>query len=208
MAKYEEQCGSCEYFFDKRGNCDEPYDTDYYEQGYCSWYKCFYWADDSCGHHKKRGSKTSWSICYITTIVCHILGLEDNCPELELLRSLRNDVLQKDEKYQSILYEYDVIGPQIAGKIMKDYEEKQDKEFATLLFNFYIQPSAWLYEEEKVDESITRYKEMTDSLAETFGIEKPTKIPNDYDMTKGGHGEVKQKKLGTYPKIEKNLQEI
>lgn len=197
MAKYEDQCGSCAEFYDKRGNCDKTYDTSFYEKGYCDWYKCFYYPDDSCRHYRKRGSSSS--ICYITTIVCNILGFEDDCPELNSLRSLRNDVLQKEEKYAPILYEYDIIGPQIAGKIHKDYQETQDKEFATLLFNFYIQPSARLYQDGKVEESITRYQEMTNSLADTYGIEKPTSVPKDYDMTKGGHGAVKQKKLGQHP---------
>ena len=78
MAKYEfkDQCGSCEEFFDKRGNCDKPYDKNYYETGYCREHKAFYYPDDSCGKHKERYEPSS-SLCYITTIVCNILGFED-----------------------------------------------------------------------------------------------------------------------------------
>lgn len=199
MAKYDKQCGSCQEFMDCRGNCDKPYDTNSpsWEKGYCDWYRCFYYPDDSCTAHYKerRGSSSSW--CYITTIVCDILGFSDDCGELNALRGLRNNVLQKDEKYTPVLYEYDTVGPQIAKKLEEDYEEKQDTEFENLLFNFYIQPSARLYMEGKIEESISRYCEMTKSLAEIYGLKTP-EIEKEYDYTKGGHGQVKVKKLGTY----------
>jgi len=89
MAKYEEQCGSCDFFKDKRGNCDKPYDTRYYEKGYCEWHKCFYYPDDSCNHHRERGYVPSWP-CYITTVVCDILGFEDDCNVLNNQRGYIN----------------------------------------------------------------------------------------------------------------------
>lgn len=200
MSKYEKQCGSCEEFKDQRGACDKPYDIDSpsWEKGYCAWYKCYYYPDDSCTtRYKERKSASSFGFtwCYITTIVCDILGFSDDCNELNQLRSLRNNVLQKDEKYASILYEYDVVGPQIAKQIRKDYEQKQDTEFATLLFNFYIQPSARLYHEGFVEESITRYQEMTKTLAETYGIAPLLKVEENYDYEKGGHGKIMIKKV-------------
>ncbi|MBE6146870.1 MAG: hypothetical protein E7168_00890 [Firmicutes bacterium] len=200
MAKYEGQCGSCDNFFDQRGNCDKPYDTNSseLEQGYCDWYECYYYPNDHCDRHYKKRGWRSTSPCYITTIVCDILGFGDNCGDLNTLRNLRNHILQKDEKYAKILYEYDVVGPQIAQKISDDYKRTEDKELATLLFNFYIQSSARLYREGHVEESIERYQEMTTSLAETFGIETPIEVDPNYDYEKGGHGQVKMKKLGSY----------
>lgn len=199
MSKYEKQCGSCQRFKDKRGDCDCPYDIDSpsWEKGYCDWYRCFYYPDDSCTDHYKERKTSSSPWCYITTIVCDILGFNDDCPELNALRGLRNNVLQKDENYAQVLYEYDTVGPQIARKLEEDYRKKQDTELATLLFNFYIQPSARLYMEGKTNESITRYCEMTKTLAENYGIETP-EIEKEYDYQQGGHGQVKIKKLGTY----------
>lgn len=182
---FEGKCGDCEYFKDKDDD-NKPFDTKWanYEQGHCTWYRCFYWADDTCSHQKKRGSYT-FSLCYITTVVCNILGYNDDCGVLQSLRNLRDNVMQKDEKYAKTLYEYDTVGPKIASKLQED----RDIELATALYNFYLVPTALLVNEEKYDEAVHRYQEMTTGLKDAFGIDE-TVMPQNYDVKKGGHGLV------------------
>ena len=110
---YEGHCGSCGNFEGKDG---KPYNKQNpnYIKGFCNWYRAFYYPDDKCeSHYRPRGGNPGGG-CYITTMICDVLGKEDTCEALEVLRSFRNDVLQKDEKYAPILYEYDVVGPKIA----------------------------------------------------------------------------------------------
>ncbi len=190
---YEGHCGKCDYFKGPR-RLTEPFDTYYasIEKGYCEWYRCYYWADDTCSHQKERGSSSS---CYITTVVCKILGFADDCGMLRNLRDFRDNILQKNEQYVPLLFEYDTVGPQIAECLEKDYQETNgDSELATNLFNFYIQPTASLIEQGNYDEAVSRYQEMTKGLEEYYGIQVPTEVSLDYDFQAGGHGVLKLKK--------------
>lgn len=182
---FEGKCGDCEYFKDKDDD-NKAFNVNWakYEKGHCTWYGCYYWADDTCSNQKKRGSYT-FSLCYITTVVCNILGYSDDCGILQSLRSLRDDAMQKDEKYRKTLYEYDTIGPKIARKLQED----RDTELATALYNFYLLPTALLVQDKKYDEAVTRYEEMTTGLKDAFGIEEVA-MPDNYDISKGGHGLV------------------
>lgn len=60
--------------------------------------------------------------CYITTVMCDILGYSDHCFVLNEMRNLRNNVMKKDEKYFDILSECDIIGPVIAKYIREEYD--------------------------------------------------------------------------------------
>jgi len=82
---FEGHCGNCEDFKDK-DNDNKPFDTKWakYERGHCVRYGCYYWADDTCSKQRDIGYTSN---CYITTVVCDILGYSDNCGILESLRS-------------------------------------------------------------------------------------------------------------------------
>lgn len=115
---YETQCGGCEYY-DFQGD---------YNKGYCSWYRAYYYPGDDCSHQSPKATSSS-SNCYITTIVCDKLGLEDDCSVLNTLREFRDNVMQQNFKYCKILFEYDVIGPKISEMIKNDTDT--DKELWT-----------------------------------------------------------------------------
>lgn len=73
--EYQYQCGGCVYY-DFQGD---------YKKGYCSWYRSYYYPGDNCSHQKPVNATSG---CYITTIVCDVLGLDDDCSLLNNLRSL------------------------------------------------------------------------------------------------------------------------
>ena len=189
MAKYEGQCGSCEDFKDKRGNCERPYDPSYYEKGYCEWRRAFYYPDDSCSYYKRRSGY------YITTAICDLLGLDEDCEIRNVMKNLRDNIMEKDTKYQDILSEYDVVGPQIASNLENEYNEKDDKELVCSLFNFYIQPTVRLCNEGKTDEAISRYLEMTRSLEEVYGITYPIALEDTKVSEKSAVQKVKLKEI-------------
>jgi len=182
---FEGKCGNCEDFKDKDDD-EKLFDKSQakYEKGHCVRYGCFYWANDTCSKQNDR-DRVSLSPCYITTVVCDILGYGDNCGVLQGLRYLRDNVMQKAEKYAKTLYEYDTVGPKIARKLKED----KDIELATALYNFYLVPTVLLVNDKKYDEAVTRYEEMTTGLKEVFGIEDVV-MPSDYNEKKGGHGLV------------------
>ena len=184
---YEGKCGSCVNFEDSKK--DELYDNTnaYYVKGYCTWYRTYYYPEDSCStHYQKRGSSSS--DCYITTILCHRLGKEDNCEELETLRKFRKNILQQEEQYQDILFEYDTVGPKIAKKL-----EQEDMLIVRGLYLTYIEPVVELIKKNNQEEAINRYQKMTKLLKSFYGIEEEQTIPDDYDASRGGHGRLIKK---------------
>lgn len=175
---YETQCGGCTYF-DFQGDCSK---------GYCSWYRTYYYPGDSCSHQNPREISSG---CYITTIICDVLGYADDCSVLDTLRSFRDNVMQKDSKYSDLLLEYDTLGPDIAYFIKKEYEENNDREIWTQFYNFYLQPTANYVSDGKFDAAVNRYKEMVTALKEYFNLDEYNPDVINYDYTNGGHGRVK-----------------
>ena len=57
------KCGSCKYY---------TYEGEY-KKGYCSWYKSYYYADDSCSHWEE-GNISSTGGCFLTTACCEHKG--------------------------------------------------------------------------------------------------------------------------------------
>ncbi len=186
---YVGQCGSCLNFKDKD---DEKIQYDStnadYIKGFCTWYRCFYYPDDHCESHY-RSKNSSGSGCYITTMVCDVLGYNDHCSTLETLRDFRSSVLQRDEQYKDLLYEYDTVGPEISNNL-----KKEEVSFVLKLYDNFLVPIVSCIRNNKNEEAISKYVTMTKSLEECYGIEYKEKAPTTYDYQKGGHGAVHKKK--------------
>jgi len=177
-SSYLGQCGNCEEFEFKSK----------WEKGYCRWYRCYYHADDSCSHQKDI--KKESSLCYITTIICKKLGLDDNCDTLNSLRKLRNDIMIPNEKYHILLAEYDIIGPVIANKIAEDQDTEQ--MLWENVYDCYLDKTAKYVENQQEDKAINKYIEMINSLKTYYSIyDEVTELPKNYDISKSGHGKVK-----------------
>ena len=138
------------------------------------------------------------SPCFITTIVCDTLGMEDNNIYLNILRKFRKEYLQKRPDGISILEEYDTIGPVIAHCINND-EKKM--EVAQGVFSSSIFPVVNDICEGKNASAIRKYASMTEGLIHRYGLETLTlSIPGvsayDYkqDRSSMGHGQLVKKK--------------
>ena len=193
---YENQCGTCLEFKDCRDYktlFDEKTSWAYREKGYCEIYKCCYYPDDGCITYYKN-KKQSSNGCFITTIICDILGMEDNTSILNTLRSFRDNILQKDEKYQDILYQYDSIGPIISDSLKEEFVGNEDKEIPNAMLDYFILPTVELINNKKYDEAIIKYSKMVNSLKEYSCINDIEKTDN-YDYKKGGHGKVLVKSM-------------
>jgi len=193
---YENQCGTCLEFKDCRDYktlFDEKTSWAYREKGYCEVYKCCYYPDDSCTTYY-RNKKGNSSGCFITTIICDILGMDDNCTVLNTLRNFRDNILQKDEKYKEVLYEYDAVGPIISSYLEEDYVDKEDKDLPNAMLDYFILPTVEFINNKKYDEAFNKYSKMVKSLREYYCIYDIEKR-EDYDYTKGGHGKVLVKSM-------------
>lgn len=130
----------------------------------------------------------SGSGCYITTIICNILGMPDNNEYLETLRFFRDNFLQKDERYKPSLVEYDLIGPKIANALKND---PLKEKIANKYFHNYIIPTCELIKEKKYREAADLYKTMTNLLKYFYGLNNMSITALDIDnadINKSGHG--------------------
>lgn len=133
--------------------------------------------------------------CYLTTMLCNILGMPDNNYYLETMRKFRKNILQKDEKYKSILVEYDIVGPKIAEALNNDPIKYQ---VASKYFHSYIISIIDMLRENKNNEAIFSYVEMTNSLKYFYGMNNisPTTLEiENADIKESGHGIYKAKKI-------------
>ena len=125
--------------------------------------------------------------CYITTMLCQILGYKDNDAKLMSLRKLRNNVMQKDSSYRRLLAEYDEFGPMIAEKLNEDNISDGDTSKAyricTNLDRMVITKAANLVDEGKYTEAIELYKDMYYLLLQGYGIDNSGFNPTDEEVS-------------------------
>lgn len=140
-------------------------------------------------------SHSSGGGCYLTTMLCNILKMPDNNIYLETMQNFRKNILQKDEKYKSILVEYDIIGPKIAEALNND---PQKELIAQKYFNSFIPAIIFNINNKKHDDAILIYKSMTNLLKSFYGlynIDVTTLEIDNADIKKSGHGFYKVKKI-------------
>lgn len=209
MAK---QCGYCVYmdtmreqegrFYCEKTGCYNFADSNEAEncRRYCERFRRdMYLGDTAIAKSKayKDSHTTNFKptgLCYITTLVVHILGLGDRCQELMSLRSLRDDFMQKSPEYKEMLLKYDVLGPIISRCILNDPNREQ---LAIDIFNVYIKYCAKKVQNGEFDQAVQFYNEMTETLINRYisGYMIPEVIYEKYDQHCGGHGSLIMKEV-------------
>lgn len=147
-------CGDCIYM-----NLNDERHGEYYcgERGH------YYPASDAvCGYFKPREDGGG---CYLTTIICNILGYADNGEILSTLRAFRDNVMSKDYSYHDILCEYDSIGPKLATCIESDQCKLQ---VAHQMKEEYIIPVCQMLLQKKYAKAVDKYKEMVLDLKKQY----------------------------------------
>lgn len=148
----------------KKKDCRVDDDT-YYR--YCRDY-----SYDECPIYKERSSTGG---CFLTTVICKLLGMNDNNVVLDNLRMFRDDVLQKEEKYYDILKDYDMIGPMIVDCILHD---KDKNEMAEGLYKNCILKINDEVINKEYDKAVEHYYLMTLGLINYYGLK------HDYNLMK------------------------
>ena len=169
--------------------CDKKYERVSAHQAQCDRFCRAYGRSSNVSRSYEQYSKDNEGDphYYLTTIVCNILKIDNDNPFLNYLRNFRDNTLQKNEKYKAILAEYDIVGPKIAKSLSKDPLRYQIA--ANALYK-YIKPIIKLIKEDKIDEAVSMYIEMTNKLKEFYNITINVSIEeiNNADITRSGHG--------------------
>jgi len=154
-------------------------------------------TDTSCDYFLKDRSKPNDggytpSGCYITTIIVDILGYEDNCEVLNVLRNFRDNVLKTNIKYLPLLFEYDIIGPIICEYIKS---EKNNEQLCLGLLKHFLIPCVNLIKENKFEEAVEVYRNLVLHLRSNYEIIlTDIIIPDDYSIEDIGKGRIRQPK--------------
>lgn len=155
QADYAAACRTCYYHTSKDRytcsvyNISKAFLGSYFPgaDGYCSSFA----QRESCHDVEKKSG------CFVTTAVYEILGKDDNCYELEVLRKFRDTKLLTDEDLKDLVHQYYEISPRLVN-IIKSHPSQ--KEFSQYLLNHYIQNIIVAIESDKDMEAISLYQEM------------------------------------------------
>ena len=103
----------------------------------------------------EKGFHRKW--CYITTAACQMRGMDDECEELNLLRSYRDSyMMQMEDGEEKILEYYDV-----APSIVKHINMRPDADrIYDRIWNDYVAPCIVLIREGKMEECMSLYSRM------------------------------------------------
>lgn len=177
------------YFWCEKYN-EKVYATKLECSSYCTAYSRNYSVAQSYIDYSNKHSSSSG--CFITTIVCEILNLNDNNFYLNVLRNFRNNYLQKYLNTIKILDEYDFVGPIIANKLRNDIEKTN---ISNMIFLNYIIPITDKIIEKDYVSAIKKYTVMTKKLISRYNLgtlELTVPHFNKYDYDKDyssyGHG--------------------
>lgn len=197
------KCGECTYLNISDGNSSGAFWCEKRLERHLA-------TDIECGSFCRAYGRSSSSInnaieysnnhnsgggCFLTTMICKLLKLDDNNIYLETMRKFRNNTLQKDEKYKSLLVEYDIIGPKIAKELEEDVI---GEKIAIACFEKYIKPITTLITNEENESAINLYVDMTTTLKRIYnldGFNISTLEIDNADIEKSGHGKYIQKKI-------------
>ena len=162
-----------------------------------TYYKyCRDYSYSDCPIYKHQESSGG---CFITTVVCDILGKKDNDKTLEILRNFSNNILKEDTHYYDFLKLYDNMGPKIADAILHDSD---NLKLSTFLFNEVIKPISRQIEDKNYSRAINNYELMMLSLINYYGFkhEYNNALASDYNYQENefkpnlsGHGRRKLK---------------
>lgn len=146
-------------------NCDS-YEGEYNEDhGYCNYYRkkvkaydewgCYSGNDD--GNNNDNDDDNSDTGCYLTTLMCELLGYEDDCFELTYLRDFRQNYMQNNIEGQKLLSQYKDISHPIVKKLHMRLDKK---EIALKMKNNYIISAIERIENGNPEGGIAIYKDM------------------------------------------------
>ena len=183
-------CGECAWLDDNNKShwddayyCNKPFKGGYHK---LTEYACPYFIKDP-KKSRNTGSYTPAG-CFMTTLVCNILGYDDNCKLLNILRNFRENYLKTKKEYISLLLEYDMIGPIICNNLQM---LKDNKKYALNIRRDFLIPCVQSIKENDFDNAVLIYQNLVTKLKEEFNIGN-IKLPTKYDIENIGKGRIKE----------------
>lgn len=194
-SELENSCSSCERLVLRNYDHGKFYCPFKHEDHYASDKKCYNYHLDKDRSERDMQSAYDYSVsyqndtnyCYITTVICDMLGYPDKNYYLNTLRKFR-ERNKLNPSYQPIFISYDIYGPEIAKKLL---EVENKGAVGLALLQEYIVPACMEIEAKNDEKAKEIYTRMTMVLARKFNIDMKT-IPvieiDEETANKIGHG--------------------
>lgn len=103
--------------------------------------------------------------CFLTTACVNYKQLPDDCYELQVLRAIRDTIVDWDEEMREMVLEYYRIAPAIVTKINE--QERKDEIWAAL-YDDLVTPCVRFYEKQEIDKAVELYINTVRSLKEKY----------------------------------------
>ena len=130
-----------------------------------TWKKHFPKTELKSATAKEINAGFRYRFCYITTAVCESRHKPDDCYELTLLRSFRDDYLLKSAEGEAMVHEYYDVAPSIVKHIGKRADADEIYEG---IWQQYLSPCIRLIEADQKEECVDLYKHMVYELKDLY----------------------------------------
>jgi len=143
-------------------------DVNRYDECYCTHFNKYYpKGDRACSRFEHRTDYVP-SGCFLTTTICDMLGMEDNCYGLNVMRNFRDTILVNDPRHYPLVAEYEVVGPIISENMKND---EYGVEVAEYYFENYIYDIVMnLSTRRDYNEAVEKYVEMVNDFKRMYGV--------------------------------------
>lgn len=152
-----------------RRTCFDCDNCDKYEvkdgKVWCKYYHSYYDPDDAYNCNRFEMGTSGSGGCYLTTACVDVMGLADNCRELNVLRSFRDGYMSSQPQGEMDIKEYYCKAPDIITQIAKcdNYRSVYKK-----LYSEVIVPCVQLIENGEYEIAYQKYKQMVLNLEEEY----------------------------------------
>lgn len=123
------------------------------------------WLKKAVDQGDKEAKKVLDSMCFITTAVCGSFHKPDDCYELTMFRSFRDNWLLYQPDGEALVHEYYDIAPKIVAKINKN---PMHASIFETIWNTYLRKCLSFIEEKKYEKCRNLYVKMVRTLEHTY----------------------------------------
>ncbi len=166
-------CNTCVHLTD---------DKNWWEENYCNYKRKYInpYGPACENYTKKPDNGYHPSGCFITTIVCKLLKMPDDCEVLATLRNFRENYLKNTEDGKKLLIEYDEKAP-IISDCLKNEQPELAKAMAEEILKKYLEPCVLALKQKDYSRAIKTYIELFIGLEDRY---KEYLINIDIDYSK------------------------
>ncbi|MBO5246852.1 MAG: hypothetical protein J6B28_06265, partial [Eubacterium sp.] len=130
-----------------------------------TWKQHFPKTDLKFATAKEINAGFKYRFCYITTAVCDYQNKADDCYELSLFRSFRDDYLLQRPDGEALVHEYYDVAPSIVKHIG---QRENVAEIYEGIWKQYLSPCIHLIETDQKEACVELYRDMVYDLKELY----------------------------------------